>query len=183
AGERGMTTALSWISKADTADDCLVYGTQDGYLCIWRCAAGDEDFVEIFCQQLEAGLDDHEITALAFEPSSNGSMKPRPMRSVTIPLHCPQTVAFGHTGVKGVELWSFGRESGEIIIIDESASVLKTLSTGAIIGHGVLSLNDDLFLLDDVAQGVALYRLSSYTRLKTLPRDSIRQRPWCGVHF
>lgn len=42
----------------------------------------------------------------------DGSMYPRNIKSVSIPKHWPQGVAFGQVGVRGPELWSFGREDG-----------------------------------------------------------------------
>ena len=40
------------------------------------------------------------------------SMRPMALKSVAISNHWPQGVAFGQTGVKGPELWTFGREDG-----------------------------------------------------------------------
>jgi hypothetical protein len=42
----------------------------------------------------------------------DGSMKPVMVKSVLVPKHWPQAVAFGQTGVRGPELWSFGRNDG-----------------------------------------------------------------------
>lgn len=42
----------------------------------------------------------------------NGSMYLRVIKSVSIPKHWPQGVAFGQVGVRGPELWTFGREDG-----------------------------------------------------------------------
>lgn len=39
-------------------------------------------------------------------------MLPMVLKSVAIAKHWPQAVAFGQTGVRGPELWSFGREDG-----------------------------------------------------------------------
>jgi len=39
-------------------------------------------------------------------------MRPMALKSVAISNHWPQGVAFGQTGVKGPELWTFGREDG-----------------------------------------------------------------------
>lgn len=36
AGERGLTTAIVWITKPDDTDDGLAFGTEDGFLCIWK---------------------------------------------------------------------------------------------------------------------------------------------------
>lgn len=42
----------------------------------------------------------------------DGSMCPTILKSVQIEHHWPQAVAFGQTGVRGPELWTFGREDG-----------------------------------------------------------------------
>lgn len=44
----------------------------------------------------------------------DGSMKPVVIKLVVIPKHWPQAVAFGQTGVRGPELWSFGRDDGVV---------------------------------------------------------------------
>lgn len=31
-----MTTAIVWFTKPDDVEDGLAYGTEDGYLCIWK---------------------------------------------------------------------------------------------------------------------------------------------------
>lgn len=36
AGERGITTAIVWITRPDDADEGVAYGTEDGYVCIWK---------------------------------------------------------------------------------------------------------------------------------------------------
>ena len=40
------------------------------------------------------------------------SMKLIVVKSVAIPKHWPQAVAFGQMGVRGPEIWSFGRDDG-----------------------------------------------------------------------
>ncbi|KAK7041941.1 hypothetical protein VNI00_008923 [Paramarasmius palmivorus] len=184
AGERGMTTALAWMVKRDNADDALAYGTEDGYLV----------FTEVFCQLLEGGSGT-EITSLAYDANSSqlavghrsgvihrflidGGMKPRAMKSALLPLHSSQVVSFGHHGSSGPEIWSFGRDSGEIAIIDENAKVLKTHTTGSVIGHAFMCIKDDVLILDDVSLGVALYKISTAARIRTfaVPGDTRRCR-------
>ena len=65
-----------------------------------------------------------EVSGMAYNASSSqlavvihhfiidGSMKPVVIKSVTVPKHWPHAVAFGQTGVRGPELWSFGRDDG-----------------------------------------------------------------------
>ena len=36
AGERGATTALTWVRCDDKIEDGLVYGTQGGYIISWK---------------------------------------------------------------------------------------------------------------------------------------------------
>ena len=83
----------------------------------------------MYCNRLVGGPDGDEISGIAYDTSSgqlsvvqhsesvhrfviDPSMKPIVVKSVRIPEHWPQAVAFGQTGVRGPELWSFGREDG-----------------------------------------------------------------------
>jgi hypothetical protein len=43
AGERGITTAIIWITRPDDTDDGLAYGTEDGYLCIWKRSRNENE--------------------------------------------------------------------------------------------------------------------------------------------
>ncbi|KAJ8075373.1 hypothetical protein PM082_019711 [Marasmius tenuissimus] len=186
AGDRGITTAVVFITKRDGADDAIAFGTDDGYLCIWKRGSDEKEFEEIFSSRLTGGQDGQEISAMAFDASSSqlavvhrasvvhrffvdAAMIPHSMKSCGIPHHWPQAVAFGQTGVKGIEIWSFGREDGEIHIMDESGSIIKTWPTASVIGHAVLSVRDDTIVLDDITQGVALYKLTGRSRIKTFP--------------
>ena len=78
----------------------------------------------------------------------NGAMWPTMLKSVAISKHWPQAVAFGQTGVRGPELWSFGREDGVIImplsreityrvhkssyILNSEGNILKSRTTGTV---------------------------------------------------
>lgn len=33
---RGTTTAIAWIVRTDDTEEALAFGTNDGYLCIWK---------------------------------------------------------------------------------------------------------------------------------------------------
>ncbi|KAJ3736779.1 hypothetical protein DFJ43DRAFT_989171, partial [Lentinula guzmanii] len=184
SGERGMTTAIVWLTKPDDVEDGLAYGTEDRYLAIWKRNRNEDKFTEIYCDRLTGGKDGQEISAMAYDASSkqlavvhraesvhrfmiDGSMYPRPVKSVSIPKHWPQSVAFGQIGVHGPDLWTFGREDGAIYILNDEGKVLKTKTTGSVIGHAVLNVKEDAILLDDVSQGIALYKLSSAERVKT----------------
>ncbi|KAK1233799.1 hypothetical protein PQX77_003026 [Marasmius sp. AFHP31] len=186
AGDRGITTAVVFITKRDGADDAIAFGTDNGYLCIWKRGSDEKEFEEIFSSRLTGGPDGQEISAMAFDASSSqlavvhrasvvhrffidAAMLPHSMKSCSIPYHWPQAVAFGQTGVKGIEIWSFGREDGEIHVVDEGGAIMKTWPTASVIGHAVLSVRDDTIVLDDITQGVALYKLTGRSRIKTFP--------------
>ncbi|KAK7446672.1 hypothetical protein VKT23_014367 [Stygiomarasmius scandens] len=195
AGDRGTTTAISWITRPDDTDDGLAYGTEDGYLCIWKRCRGEDNFTEVFCDRLNGGTLGQEISAMSYDASSSQlaivhraevvhrftvdrAMHPTAVKSVTISRHWPQAVAFGQTGIRGREIWSFGREDGEIHVLDDEGKILRTRPTGTVIGHAFISLKDDAVILDDVTQGVALYKLSTPDRVKTfaVPCDERRSR-------
>lgn len=86
-------------------------------------------FVEVFCDRLTGGRDGQEVSGMVYDPSSgqlavvhrseaihrfvvDASMVPHIVKSVAVPQHWPQAVAFGQTGVRGPEIWSFGRDDG-----------------------------------------------------------------------
>lgn len=83
----------------------------------------------MFCDRLTGGQDGQEISGMAYDASSgqlavvhrseavhrfivDGAMKPIGIKSVRVPKHWPQSVAFGQSGVRGPEIWSFGRDDG-----------------------------------------------------------------------
>ncbi|KIK53084.1 hypothetical protein GYMLUDRAFT_102698, partial [Collybiopsis luxurians FD-317 M1] len=184
AADRGITTAIVWLTKPDNNDNGLAYRTEHSFLCIWRRNKKEESFAEVFCERLLGGTNGQEMSAMAYDPSSaqlavvhrieaihrfviDGGMVPRIIKSVTIPNHWPQAVAFGQVGVCGPELWTFGREDGVIYILNDKGKILKSKTTGVVIGHAILSTKDDAIILDDVSQGIALYKLSVAERIKT----------------
>ncbi|KAK7024249.1 hypothetical protein VNI00_016466 [Paramarasmius palmivorus] len=194
AGNRGMTTAAIWMTKRDNMDDGLAFGTEDGYLVVWRRERTTGKFEEIFCRLLQGGTYP-EVTSIAFDLNSSqlavshrggvvhrflvdGAMQPRPMKSASLPFCCPQTITFGHASTNGPEIWVFNRDSGEIAIVDNEANILKMRTTGCIIGSAVMNVQDDLLALDDAASGVALYKLSTSARIRTfpVPADARRSR-------
>ncbi|KAJ3780659.1 hypothetical protein GGU10DRAFT_278984, partial [Lentinula aff. detonsa] len=183
SGNRGATTAIAWIIRPDDAEEGLVFGTDDGYLSVWRQERADS-FIEISCERLVGGPDGDEISGIAYDASSgqlgvvqrsesvhrfiiDPSMRPIVVRSVKIPRHWPQAVAFGQTGVRGPELWSFGREDGVIHVLNDEGKVLKSRMTGSVIGHAAINVKEDALIIDDVSQGVAVYKLSTTDRVKT----------------
>ncbi|KAE9391967.1 hypothetical protein BT96DRAFT_791315, partial [Gymnopus androsaceus JB14] len=184
SGNRGFTTAVLWMTRADDTEEGIAYGTDEGYLCIWKRVKAELEFHEVFCRRLEAEPGWEEISTLAYDTNTHqlavsqrsqlvhrflidGSMRPHKMRSVKIESHYPQAVGFGHSGVKGVEVWSFGRDDGDIHVLDEEGTTLATHRTGLIAGSAAINIKDDIFILDDTAQGIGLYKLSSCERIKT----------------
>ncbi|KAE9387377.1 hypothetical protein BT96DRAFT_799932, partial [Gymnopus androsaceus JB14] len=175
AADRGVTTAIVWLTRPDDTDDGLAFGTEHGYFCIWRRSRREEEFIEIFCDRLTGGQDGQEIAAMAYDASSvhrfiiDELMLPMVLKSVAIAKHWPQAVAFGQTGVRGPELWSFGREDGVIYVLNDEGKILKAKTTGSVIGHAAVNTKEDAIILDDISQGVALYKLSGSERVKTFP--------------
>ncbi|KAF5342868.1 hypothetical protein D9758_016103 [Tetrapyrgos nigripes] len=106
AGDRGVTTALAWMIRPDDTDDGLAFGTDGGYLCIW-CRSQKE-------QEIHS----------------------RPIDEADHSNHWPQAVGFRQTAAHGPEIWSFGREDGEIHILDEGGKITVTKTTGVVINVG-----------------------------------------------
>ncbi|KAF5381857.1 hypothetical protein D9757_008344 [Collybiopsis confluens] len=195
AADRGATTAIVWLTRRDDDEDALAFGTEHGYLCIWKRSREENRLTEIYCNRLTGGKDGgQEVSAIAYDISSSqlavvhrveavhrfvvdGGMIPRVISSVAIRNHWPQAVAFGQVGVRGPELWTFGRDDGVIHILDDQGKILETKTTGTIIGHAVLNTKDEVVILDDVVQGVALYKLSGTQRIRTFEVPHSDRRP------
>ncbi|KAG7093913.1 hypothetical protein E1B28_007549 [Marasmius oreades] len=195
--ERGATLAITFITRTDDTDDGLAFGTDDGWLSIWR-RRGNNDFAEVYCNRLEGGKDGQEISAMAYDIKScqlvvahrsekihrfviDAEMQPTKICSVRIANHYPQAVAFGQTAARGPEIWSFGRDDGKIHVLDEEGKIVKTKTTGVVIGHAAIHVRDDTFIVNDVSQGVGLYKLSSTDRIKTfeVSTDKLLPRNVC----
>ncbi|KAJ3888763.1 hypothetical protein F5879DRAFT_768871, partial [Lentinula edodes] len=191
-GDRGATTALAWITRTNDSEDGLAFGTENGYLCVWR-RSQNQEWVEVYCQRLTGGEDSQEIVAMSYDIGSaqiavvhrsqvvhrflmNGAMHPNPLSSKNIPKHWPQAVGFGQTSARGPEIWSFGREDGVIYILNDNGTIIHNWPTGTVIGHAVVNIKEDALILDDVAQGLALYKISGSERLRTFPVPSSERR-------
>ncbi|KAE9382922.1 hypothetical protein BT96DRAFT_951784 [Gymnopus androsaceus JB14] len=179
-GDRGFTTAVVWMTRPDDTEEGIAYGTDE-----------DSQFHEVFCRRLQADPGWEEISALAYDTNCHQlavsqrsqmvhrflidvSMRPHKIKSVKIEDHYPQAITFGHTGVKGIEIWSFGHDNGDIHVLNEEGLTLATHRTGMVAqmlngssGDAAINLKDDIFILDDAAQGIGLYKLSSCKGMKT----------------
>ncbi|KAE9389192.1 hypothetical protein BT96DRAFT_790439, partial [Gymnopus androsaceus JB14] len=125
-------------------------------------------FTEVFSKHLTGSVESEEISLMAYNPSSGHIvMWIILVKLVAIPKHWPQAVGFGQSGVRGPELWTFGREDGVIHILNDDGQVLKSKDTGTIIGHAAINMKEDAVILDDISQCIALYKLSGTERLKT----------------
>ncbi|KAE9387368.1 hypothetical protein BT96DRAFT_803416, partial [Gymnopus androsaceus JB14] len=165
--------------KTNDAEEGIVFGTEDGYLCVWR--RNGVNFTEVFSKRLTGGVEGQEISSMAYDPSSGHlAMWPILVKSVAIPKHWPQAVVFGQSGVRGPELWTFrqGRRMYDSHILNDNGQVLKSKDTGTVIGHAAINMKEDALILDDVSQGIALYKLSGTERLKTfsIPHSERRSR-------
>ncbi|KAJ3816924.1 hypothetical protein F5880DRAFT_1493715, partial [Lentinula raphanica] len=180
AADRGITTAIVWLTRPDNEDEGLAFGTEHGYLCVWQRNKDRNGFSEVWCDRLVGGTDGTEIVAMAYDTNSGqlAAMVPRVISSVKIPKHWLQAVAFGQVGVRGPELWTFGREDGIVYILDDAGKILKRKTTGIVIGHAVLNTREDAIILNDVSEGVALFKMGGTERVKTfqVPHRECRSR-------
>ncbi|KAJ3905666.1 hypothetical protein F5879DRAFT_799112, partial [Lentinula edodes] len=191
-GDRGATTALVWMTRSNDSDDGLAFGTENGYLCVWK-RSQTEEWREVFCRRLNGGEDGQEIVGIAYDAGSaqlavvhrsqvvhrflmNSSMHPNSLSSKSIPNHWPQSVGFGQTGARGPEIWSIGREDGVIHILNVNGTIIQSWPTETIIGHAVINIKEDALILDDVAQGVVLFKISGLERVRTFAVPSRERR-------
>ncbi|KAF5336660.1 hypothetical protein D9758_016746 [Tetrapyrgos nigripes] len=140
AGDQGVTTALAWMIRPDDTDDGLAFGTER-----WI-------FMHLASQPKGTGGGENgqEITAIAFDVNSSQLavvhraeivhrfivdplMRLTTIKSTRIKNHWPQAVSFGQTAACGPEIWSFGREDGEIHILDEGGKITMTRTTSVVI--------------------------------------------------
>ncbi|KAF9548080.1 WD40 repeat-like protein [Agrocybe pediades] len=184
AGERGPTTALTWIRREDEPEDGLVYGTASGMIACWREVSGSNR-VTAYEETYSARLaNPGEITAIAFDSASNRlavsnrnsvvsllrvgpKLDLHPIFTVVLKDHVPKALAFSQSGeVRAVH--SFGLYDGIIYTLSgRDGKIEDQQQTGCRIGNVSANLRRGVFCLDDPAQGVALYRYSSWDRVRT----------------
>ncbi|KAF4611804.1 hypothetical protein D9613_004487 [Agrocybe pediades] len=202
AGERGPTTALAWIRREDEPEDGLVYGTASGMIACWREVSGSNRMTA-YKESYSARLaNPSEITAIAFDSASNRlavsnrnlvvslfRVGPKldlyPIFTVVLKDHVPKALAFSQSGeVRAV--YTFGLYDGVIYTLNgKDGKVEDQQQTGCRIGNISANLRRGVFCLDDPAQGVALYRYSSWDRVRTYAvaiEKSMRPRQISFIH-
>ncbi|KAF4611959.1 hypothetical protein D9613_004307 [Agrocybe pediades] len=184
AGDRGPTTALTWIRREDEPEDGLVYGTASGMIVCWREVSGSNRttaYEESYSARL---ANPSEITAIAFDSASNRlavsnrnsvvsllRVGPKldlyPVFTVVLKDHIPKALAFSQSGeVRAI--YTFGLYDGVIYTLSgKDGKIEDQQQTGCRIGNVSANLRRGVFCLDDPAQGVALYRYSSWDRVRT----------------
>ncbi|KAF5370955.1 hypothetical protein D9757_009869 [Collybiopsis confluens] len=87
ASDRGTTTAMVWLTRPDNEEEGLAYGTEHGFLCIWKRKKDGEEasqrdmnydiaidethqFTEIYCDRLASGESATEVSAMAYDVNS-----------------------------------------------------------------------------------------------------------------
>ncbi|RDB28137.1 hypothetical protein Hypma_001403 [Hypsizygus marmoreus] len=183
AGQRGATTALSWIRREDEPDDGLVYGTANGFLVCWKETTSGENslFEETYCVQIAKAV---EVTGIAFEAGSNriaicnrnsgvqvfltdSRMELHHIFSIAISNHIPKAIAFGQMNGEHKDILTFGLYDGNIHMLrGRDGKVQQTRNTG---GNAAVNARRGVFCIDDPLQGAALYRLDSGARIRTYP--------------
>ncbi|KAE9391457.1 hypothetical protein BT96DRAFT_832022, partial [Gymnopus androsaceus JB14] len=84
-----------------------------------------------------------------------------------VPEHWPQVVVFGQTGGRDPELWSFGWENGIIHILNDEGKILKSRMMGSVIGDAAINVKEDALIIDDVSQGMGVFKLLTTDQIKT----------------
>ncbi|KAF9555246.1 WD40 repeat-like protein [Agrocybe pediades] len=186
AGDRGPTTALTWVRREDEPDDGLIYGTAGGLVVCWREIVGTNHqtaYEESFCARM---ANPAEITALAFDSGANrlaisnrnsvislfrigAKFDLHPVFSITIKNHIPKALAFTQAG-DDKDIYTFGLYDGIIYTLNgKDGKVEDTHYTGCQIGNVCANLRRGVFCIDDPSQGTALYRCNSWDRVRTYP--------------
>ncbi|KAF9256148.1 hypothetical protein L218DRAFT_1007739 [Marasmius fiardii PR-910] len=178
AGDRGATLALVWVTGCNDTEEGLAFRTAQGYLCLWRCPKGQNQFIEADCRHLNGGTNGQEIASLSYDTKSsqlavthwaeiihvftlNIFMRPTKVFSMRVTDHYLQMVIFGQPAAFGPELLLFGRDDGEVLILDNEGKVIKNKTTSVVIGHAAVNLWNDVFVIDDAFQGPAIYKYTT----------------------
>ncbi|KAF9257061.1 hypothetical protein L218DRAFT_1006646 [Marasmius fiardii PR-910] len=192
ATNHGATLAITWITRSDDPNDRIAFRTAQGFLCIWRRTKGEEEFQEIFCSQVAEGVDGQEISAIVYNTKSNQlavahrsevvhqfvinlQMRPTNIKSVKVVQHCFWMNCSSGTG----DLTTHQHVNRHIL--NEAGKVIKTKMTGIVMGHTTINICDDIFIIDNAVQGVALYKLGNTDQVKTfqIPMEEHWSRNAC----
>ncbi|KAF9255360.1 hypothetical protein L218DRAFT_1008667 [Marasmius fiardii PR-910] len=192
SGDQGATLALAWVTGCNDTEEGLVFGTAQGYLCLWRRPKGWNQFIEADCRHLNGGTNGQEIASLSYDAKSSQLtvahqaeiihvftldifMQPTKVFSVKVADHYPQTVIFGQPAAFGPKLLSFGRDDGEVLILDNEGKVIKNKTTGVVIGHAAVNLRNDVFVIADMFQGPAIYKYTTQERIRVFQLKARKQ--------
>ncbi|KAJ7175070.1 quinon protein alcohol dehydrogenase-like superfamily [Mycena crocata] len=189
AGNRGKTTALTWIRREDEPGEILVYGTHGGYIVCWRQCGRAADFEELSADQM---VDPGEVSGIAFDAATNRLCVCHRKsvvqlytldRSTTLQLgfsvalkDCvPKAISFGEFKGNEREIVVFGLYDGRILTLrGGSGDVVRTRGIGCVIGDAVVNSRKGVFCIDDVFEGPALYRLNDEHRVRTFGVESTK---------
>ncbi|KAJ7478959.1 WD40-repeat-containing domain protein, partial [Mycena latifolia] len=179
AGIRGATSALLWIRREDEPGELLVYGTQMGYVVVWK-QSEDNSATAVFQM-----MDPAEVTGLAFDAGASrlavchrkstvqvhtldSKLTPRPIFSVSIQDFVPKAIAFGEMKGSTREVMAFGYHDGQILTLNGTTGGIERIrQVGSMIGNTDYNAHKGVVCFDDPWQGPALYRLESDRRIKT----------------
>lgn len=194
SGSRGTTTALAWITRPDDPANYLVQGTEDGWLVVWfNSEETGGEFVEKFATLLQARIHGHEITSLFYDYATShlvvahraeviklffldASMELSLIREESFRNHSPATIC-GLTRRAGEEFWSFGRDDGDIKILDYSLVQRQVQKVSNVIGSAAINSPQGVFCIDDPSQGICVYSLDSHELIRTLAIPATLWRP------
>ncbi|KAJ7108031.1 hypothetical protein C8R43DRAFT_1140170 [Mycena crocata] len=147
AGNRGKTTALTWIRREDEPGEIL-------------------DFEELSADQM---VDPGEVSGIAFDAATNRLVFGRTERLR------PKAISFGEFKGNEREIVVFGLYDGRILTLrGGSGDVVRTRGIGCVIGDAVVNSRKGVFCIDDVFEGPALYRLNDEHRVRTFGVESTK---------
>ena len=78
AADRGITTAVVFMTTKDEADDGVAYGTDDGYLCIWKRGSEEDNVSSGRCyHRAMLTIDDQIVRRSILFPTSRRERRSR----------------------------------------------------------------------------------------------------------
>ncbi|KAJ7120068.1 WD40-repeat-containing domain protein [Mycena epipterygia] len=182
AGNRGTVSALTWIRREEDPGEVLVYGTQCGFVCVWKQRSPTSDFEEGHTLQM---TDPAEVTGITFDAATNRlcvchrnsvvqsytmdrTATPQPVFSVSVKNFVPKAISFGEYRGNDRDVKVFGLYNGQIHTMrGGSGEILSTRQIGGMIGDAAINSRKGLFCIDDPFEGAALYRLDDENRVRT----------------
>ncbi|KAK7019447.1 hypothetical protein VNI00_018057 [Paramarasmius palmivorus] len=176
-GNRGGTTAITWIRRDDTLEEGLIYGTHAGHLVF--CRLNEQKVEETECLILNQPS---EMTSITYDSATNRllatnrfgtvalfGIDPTTMRVVNdywarcIKASIPRAAGFNTQR----QIVVFGIHDARFLLELGKGDLIGTPDThGILIGHVTWDGTKSVYCVDTILGGAALYRSSDNAKIQ-----------------